>query len=72
MPRAGGCVLEIGNGLEMRAMSVGLQEEMIEIGSDCAQFSHPPPARRLHPLDHYEGPGKTQREQSRVSEADRV
>lgn len=30
---------------EMRAVSVGLQEKMIKIGSDCAQFSHPPPAR---------------------------
>lgn len=31
----GGCVVEIGNGLEMRAMSVGLQEEMIKIDYDC-------------------------------------
>ena len=59
-------MVEIGNGLEMRAMSVGLQEEMIKIGSDCAQFSHPPPARRLRLSDHYECTGRTQREQSRV------
>lgn len=45
-----GCALEIGNGLEMRGLSVGRQEKMIKIGSDCAQFSHPPPTQRLHPL----------------------
>ncbi len=65
-------MVEIGNGLEMRAMSVGLQEEMIKIGCDCAQFSHPPPARRLCLLDHYECTGKAQGEQERESETNRV
>lgn len=59
-------MVEIGNGLEMRAMSAGLQE-MIKIGSDCAQFSHLPPTRRLRLLDHYECTGSAQREQNTVS-----
>lgn len=61
-------MVEIGSGLEVRAMSVGLQEEMIKIGSDCAQFSRPPPARASASiLDHYECPSRTQQEQNRVS-----
>lgn len=69
-----GCVVEIGNSLEMRAMSVGLQEKMIKIGSDCAQFSHPPPTQSLRLLDHYESTGRTQRKQYGVRdrEAKRV
>lgn len=62
-----GRVVEIGNSLEMRCMSVELQEKMIKIGSDRAQFSHPPPTQRLHLLDHYECTGRTQREHNRVS-----
>lgn len=54
---------------KMIAMSAWLREEMIKIGSDCAQFSHPPPARHLRLLDHYECTGRTQWEPSRVSEA---
>lgn len=53
--------------LEMRGLSVELQEKMIKIGSDRAQFSHLPPTQRLHLLDHYECTGRTQREQHRVS-----
>lgn len=60
-------MVEIGNSLEMRAMSVGLQEKMIKTGSDCARFSPPPPARRLRLLDHCESTGRIQREQNRVS-----
>lgn len=45
--------------LEMRGLSVELQEKMIKIGSDRAQFSHPPPTQRLHLLDHYECTGRT-------------
>lgn len=52
--------MEIGNGLEMRAVSARLQEDMIKIGCDCTQFSHPPPARRLSLLDHYEYTGKAE------------
>lgn len=63
-------MVEIGNSLEMRAMSVWLREKMIKIGSDCAQFSHPPPAEPLPVLDHYECTGRTQQEQSRVSDGE--
>lgn len=58
----------------VRAVSVGLREKMIKIGSDCAQFSHLPPTQCLQLLDHYESTGRTQQEQNRVrdKEAKRV